>query len=92
MQKTLKIILILICLASPFQALAWRGYDFENKADIEIGDGNLVREGLIIQFYDNQSDNFHTAKVIFLEGMAGGTRLQVFDEDLQKERTFIMEN
>lgn len=91
MKKTLQIILILSTLTSPISALAWRGYDFENKIDIDIGEGNLVREGLMIQFYDNQTDNFHTAKIIFMEGMAGGTRLQIFDEDLQKERIFIME-
>ncbi len=73
-------------------ASAWSGYDYDNKTEIDIGPGNLVREGLIIQFYDNRSDNFHTARVLFSEEIAGGTRLQIKDLDSNKERTFIMQN
>ncbi len=72
--------------------LAWSGYDFDNKTDIEIGDGNLVREGLTIQFYDAKEDNYHTAKVLFMESIAGGTRIQIDDLDSEKERTLIMRN
>jgi hypothetical protein len=73
-------------------ALAWSGYDFEDKTEIEIGEGNLVREGLIIQFYDTKLDNYRSAKVLFLEESSGGSRLQVKDLDSKKERVFIMEN
>lgn len=73
-------------------ANAWSGYDYDNKTEIDIGPGNLVREGLVIQFYDNRSDNFHTARVLFSEEIAGGTRLQIQDLDSKKERTFIMQN
>ncbi len=78
-------------IAIPLNASAWSGYDYDNKAEIDIGPGNLVREGLIIQFYDNRSDNFHTARVLFSEEIAGGTRLQIQDLDSKKERTFIMQ-
>ncbi len=73
-------------------SLAWTGYDFDDKNQIEIGSGNLVREGFLIQFYDSKSDNYHSAKVLFLDDVSGGSRLQVKDLDLNKERTFIMEN
>lgn len=72
-------------------ANAWSGYDYDNKTEIDIGPGNLVREGLVIQFYDNRSDNFHTARVLFSEEIAGGTRLQIKDLDSKEERTFIMQ-
>jgi hypothetical protein len=73
-------------------AFAWSGYDHENKTEVEIGEGNLVREGLVIQFYDNKLDNFCTAKVLFMESIAGGTRIQVKDLDSGEERTLIMNN
>ena len=71
-------------------SLAWTGYDYDNKTEIEIGPGNLVREGLLIQFYDSKIDNYHTAKILFMDEVAGGTRLQLQDLDSKKERTFIM--
>ena len=73
-------------------ALAWSGYDYDNKTDIEIGPGNLVRESLIIQFYDSKYDDYHTAQVLFMESDSGGTRLQVKDLDLNKTRIFIMQD
>ena len=71
-------------------AFAWTGYDYDNKTQIEIGEGNLVREGLVSQFYDSKLDNYRTAKVLFMESVAGGTRLQVKDLDTKEERTLIM--
>ncbi len=71
-------------------AFAWTGYDYDNKTQIEIEEGNLVREGLVIQFYDSKLDNYRTVKVLFMESIAGGTRLQVKDLDTKEERTLIM--
>ena len=68
----------------------WSGYDYDNKIDIDIGEGNLVREGLTIQFYDSKTDSYHSAIVLLLESAPGGTMLQVKDLDLKIERTFIM--
>jgi hypothetical protein len=72
--------------------LAWTGYDYDNKTEIEIGPGNLVREGMMIQFYDSKIDNYQTAKVLFMDSVAGGTRLQIKDLESKKERTFIMQD
>lgn len=71
-------------------SLAWSGYDYDNKTAVEIGEGNLVREGLVIQFYDAKVDNYRMAKVLFMESIAGGTRIQVKDLDINEERTLIM--
>jgi hypothetical protein len=71
---------------------AWTGYDYDNKTEVEIGPGNLVREGLVFQFYDSKSDNYHTAKVLFMDSVAGGTRIQLQDLDTKKERIFIMQD
>ena len=82
----------LVLFLIPQSLLAWTGYDYDNKTEIEISEGNLVREGLIIQFYDSKLDNYHSAKVLFLDEVAGGTRIQIKDLDSKKERFFIMEN
>ena len=73
-------------------AISWTGYDYDNKTQIEIEAGNLVRENLVIQFYDNHDDNYHTAKIIYMDADAGGTKIILQDLDLKKERTFFMEN
>ncbi len=69
---------------------AWEGYDYQNKTSIDISEGNLVREGYVIQFYDSKDDNFRTAKVNSIQSVAGGTEIIVFDLDSKKERQFIM--
>lgn len=91
LKKTL--ITATILITSSNSALAWSGYDYDNKTEIDIGEGNLVREGLVIQFYEQKDDNFHTAKILFIDSVAGGTMIQVEDLDQNnKERTFIMED
>ncbi len=88
-QKTLATITTIFFLSTN-PCLSWDGYDYDNKTEIEIGPGNLVREGLIFQFYDSKDDNYHTAKVLFLDETAGGSRIQLQDLDTKKERIFIM--
>jgi hypothetical protein len=73
------------------QLHAWTGFDYVNKTTIDIGQGNLVREGLVIQFYDSKDDNFHTAKILFINEVASGTEIQLKDLDTKKERTFLMQ-
>jgi len=69
---------------------AWSGYDYESKTEIDIGQGNLVREGNVIQFYDSKDDNFHTAKINFMQSSAGGVEINLVDLDTKKERNFVM--
>ena len=71
-------------------AHAWSGYDYENKTEIDIGEGNLVREGSLIQFYDSKDDNFHTARINFMQSSAGGIEMNLIDLDTKKERNFVM--
>ena len=71
-------------------AQAWSGYDYETKTEIDIGQGNLVREGSLIQLYDSTDDNFHTAKINFMQSSAGGVEMNLIDLDTKKERNFVM--
>lgn len=89
--KTLVIFFAAFCLHAN-QSYSWTGYDYDNKTEIDIGPGNLVREGLVIQFYDSKTDNFHTAEILFMDSVVGGTRIQLKDLDIKKERTFLMQS
>ena len=89
----LKIFLSSLLISLSFfikKAQAWSGYDYETKTEIDIGQGNLVREGSLIQFYDSKDDNFHTAKINFMQSSAGGVELNLLDLDTKKERNFVM--
>jgi hypothetical protein len=90
---SLKIFLISLIISLSFfikNAQAWSGYDYETKTEIDIGQGNLVREGSLIQFYDSKDDNFHTARINFMQSSAGGVELNLLDLDTKKERNFVM--
>ena len=72
------------------KVLAWEGVNQENNNMIEIPKGNLVEEGLIIEFYEN--DILHNGKVLVMNDMAIGTELTIEDfNDDNKEKTFIMQ-
>ena len=89
----LKIFLSSLLISLSFfikKAQAWSGYDYETKTEIDIGQGNLVREGSLIQFYDSKDDNFHTAKINFMQSSAGGVEVNLLDLDTKKERNFVM--
>jgi len=88
----LQLIIIGIIMFKPINSMAWEGFDYENKTSIDIPVGNLVREGYIIQFYETKSDNFRTAKVVFIQSVAMGTEIEIFDLDSKKTRFFIMRN
>ncbi len=85
------LIIVSIFFINQNQAHAWGGYDYDAKTTIDIGPGNLVREGLIIQFYDTKADAYHSAKVILLQETSSGSNLQVEDLETKKIRNFIME-
>ncbi|MFM7557599.1 MAG: DUF5334 family protein [Alphaproteobacteria bacterium] len=72
------------------KTLAWGGYDFDKKTEIDIGPGNLVREGYIIEFYDSFDDNFHTGKILQMESSGSSVELTIQDLDAKKQRLFVM--
>lgn len=96
MKITQIIFLIFFAAAAAFisfcSAVAWEGYDYENRGHIDIGPGNLVREGLTIQFYDVNEDDYHTGKVLLMESEAGGVRIVLYDLDAKQRRIFLMKD
>ena len=91
--KSKIILTFLVFIFFNAKAHAWGGYDYDEKTTIDIGPGNLVREGSIIQFYDNKADSYHTAKILLMEEASGeGTALRVDDFEMEMERVFFMES
>lgn len=88
--KLVTAIIALIFLTKP--ALAWSGYDYQAKTEININSGNLVREGLIIEFYDTKLDEYHNGQILMMEETSSGsTTLRIKDFNLNnKERVFVM--
>ena len=84
---TLSLVFLSFCAK---KAQAGSGYDYETKTEIDIGQGNLVREGNLVEFYDSKDDNFHSAKINFMQSSAGGVEINVLDLDTKKERNFVM--
>jgi hypothetical protein len=81
---------ILLFVTNP--CLAWDGYDYQNDGAIEIGSGNLIREGEIINFYDAKKDQMHSAEVTLVQNGFTGSRVEVYDINDKKKRTFEMQD
>ena len=69
---------------------AWDGYDYQNNAAIEIGSGNLVREGSIIKIYDWKKDEYHNVEIKMIDSSFSGIKIEVYDFDDKKTRFLEM--
>ena len=87
--KPLNIIIILLLLTS--NSLAWDGYDPESNTKVEIGSGNLVREGNIITIYDWDLNKDIDVEVKSMNESFNGTRLEVQELESKKIRTLEMD-
>lgn len=87
----LTIIYILAISTFSNKAFAWMGYDYENDAQIEIGEGNLVRTGSLIKIYDWSDSQYYWVTVKEFNSNSVRIELIVEDEETKKTRTFDME-
>lgn len=94
--KFILFILISVFLTSFKDAYAgsvWSGRDISTNLIVEIHPGNIVRNGNIIEFYDDKDQNYHTARVVSLQSVFGGSELVVEELDNNNViRTFLMES
>lgn len=87
----LNIFIFLFLIFLSLSARCWDGIDIKNRSLIEIGSGNLVREGLFIDFYDCEDGILHEAEVVLIEYLPdGNARLILKDLELSSKREFIM--
>lgn len=83
-----KILLISLLISNLF---SWSGYDHENDTDIEIEQGNLVRSGNDIEYYDYNDGEYKNAQVDSIRSYGNSVELNVIDEETGEYRTFEME-
>ncbi len=84
----------IICLFSLIPLIsvsAWTGHEDKTNISIDIGPGNLVRDGKEITYYDFSTKNIHSAEVIFIDERFSGSRLEVRDYETKKRRIFYMD-
>ena len=74
------------------RCFAWVGYDQNSGDKIEIGSGNLVREGETIEFYDWKNEEDRISEVRDIEYLFNGARLEVYDLVDDEVRIFDMED
>ncbi len=83
--------ILFFCLHST-TAIAWSGVDYENQTSIDIGSGNLVREGNIIDFYQQKTNELLSGKVISINYFGNATELIIEELNTTKKRTIMMQN
>ncbi|CCK77544.1 conserved hypothetical protein [Oleispira antarctica RB-8] len=90
--KQLSIIIFAVISIYSSQLYAWEGYDYESGGYVEIEQGNLVREGEEIEYYDHESGEYKYGEVESIESSGNGAEVEVYDYDTGEYRTFEMED
>jgi hypothetical protein len=70
---------------------AWNGYDYDTGEHIEIGEGNLVRSGSVIEYYDDEDGEYKNAEVQSIEDRGNSVDVEILDENTGEIRTFEMD-
>ncbi len=86
--KSLLLISLLVVSASCF---AWDGYDYDTGSYIEIDEGNLVRPGKEIEYYDYGSGEYKYGDVESINGYGSSVEVEIYDSDTGEYRTFEMD-
>ena len=79
-----------LCGVSASQA--WDGVDTDSGASIEIGKGNLVRQGRDIEIYDSDAGEYRDVTVESIQRFGSTVEIEVYDNDSGEYRTFEMED
>ena len=89
--KNITFLTITVFLLNASNCFAWSGFE-HSGSQIEIGTGNLVREGETIKFYDWDKEEDRKAEVRSIEYFFNTTRLEIYDFVERKIRIFEMDN
>ncbi len=84
--------IIVIFYLSNKPAFSWSGFDYDNQTSIEISSGNLVREGNIIDFYQQKTNELLSAKVLNIGYFGNATELTLQDLHTNQKRVVMMQN
>lgn len=80
---------IAVCFAAP--AFAWDGTDTGTGGSVEIGKGNLVRQGRDIEVYDHEAGEYRDVSVEGIRRSGSDVEVEVYDSESGEYRTFDME-
>lgn len=83
---------LVLALSVPVTGYAWNGYDYSEGAFVEIGQGNLVRSGETIEFYDFSTGQYHQADVQSVERYGSSVEVEVYDHNSGEYRTLDMDS
>jgi hypothetical protein len=75
----------------PLTLSALEGYDYETGTHVEIEDGNLVREGQEIEYYDYDTGDYRHGDVESVQKSGSGAEVEVYDQESGEYRTFEMD-
>lgn len=75
---------------SSSQAMAWNGYDWDANSDITIESGNLVRQGLEIEYYDWSESEYKYGDVERIDRIGNTVEVEIYDYQEGEYRTFEM--
>ncbi|MBK5565213.1 MAG: DUF5334 family protein [Ensifer sp. SSB1] len=81
---------VTVVLSGP--AYGWDGTDTETGASIEIGKGNLVREGRDIEIYDSETGDYRDVTIENIDRYGSDVEIEVYDSESGEYRTFEMED
>ena len=87
-----RVILLVVAAGLSEPAYGWDGTDTETGASIEIGKGNLVREGRDIEIYDAETGNYRDVTIEGINRYGSGVEIEVYDSESGEYRTFEMED
>lgn len=82
----------LLLTVLPGSAMAWDGADSNTGGAIEIEQGNTVRRGETIDFYDHDSGEYRTGDVESVSRYGSTVEVEVYDTDAGEYRTFEMDD
>jgi hypothetical protein len=86
-RNTIKTITIAALLTLSAGAQAWSGFDYDAGNFIEIEEGNLVRDGETIEYFDYENAEYRSAPVMSVDS----DEVVVYDQESGEYRTFNMD-
>ena len=91
-KKPVKIFIAFLTVIVSTSSFAWDGYDWDRGSFIEIGKGNLVRDGREIEYYDYGSGGYKSADVDSIRRYGSSIEIEIFDHESGEYRTFEMDD
>lgn len=88
----MKAIALVALMTLSLPAFAVQGWDFPNGTTIQLETDTLaIEEGDVMSFYDDATNEYHTADVVEIDRYGIGTQLKVWDWETEGFRVLSIE-